>query len=164
MVVFFFSFWTYIDMISNTVITYGWKQYCYVSKTCTILDNPLVIESSRAPFFICIWGLKRLTNSCFSIQLTVWSRGDEVKGTKKEKRKSAWLNFLLDFLLNPTTLRISMSGRAARLHRRLFLRGAQTRARTHTHKCALTSMQMVMEDVRALSWCCHLVIDQSAHQ
>lgn len=84
-------------MISNTVITYGWKQYCYVSKTCTILDNPLIIESSRAPFFICIWGLKRLTNSCFSIQLTDWSRGDEVKGTKK----ISLAKFLAGFSVEP---------------------------------------------------------------
>lgn len=78
------------------------------------------------PFFICIWGLKRLTNSCFSIQLTVWSHSDEVKGI-------SLANFSLDFLSKPTTPRISMSGRAARLHRRLLHVVAHTHACMHAH-------------------------------
>lgn len=43
----------------------------------------IIIESRGAPFFICIWRLKRHINSQFSIQSTLWfSSDDEVNGTE----------------------------------------------------------------------------------
>lgn len=73
----------------------------------------IIIESRGAPFYICIWRLKRQINSQFSIQSTLWFSGDdEVNGTE-----SASSHFLgVGFLLNLIAPCISMRDQAAQMN------------------------------------------------